>query len=316
MEKNKRFAVGIDLGGTFIKYSIVCSDGQMLLYDKLPARAQEGADAIVEQLVEAVNRCRKSADGQGLTLDGVGIGTPGIISADGRTILGGAENLKGWQNIPIAEIMEQRTGLPTLANNDANLMALAETMFGSAKGSTDVVFLTIGTGIGGGVLIDGKLYGGYRNRGTELGHITIKYDGEKCACGNIGCLETYASTGALVRRFAERCRRAGIERPDADGHKIVELYKQGDVQAVEALNEHWEFLGYGIAGIVNTFSPQRIVIGGGISEAGDFYIRNIEKAVRKFALEESVRETEFVAASLGNGSGCQGAAGLILSKPA
>lgn len=127
-------------------------------------------------------------------------------------MLGGAENIAGWENIPLAGRVEEAEGLKTLAGNDANMMALGETLFGAAKGATDVVFVTVGTGIGCGALIDGRLYRGYRNRGMEMGHITVKCDGEGCACGGVGCLEHYASTSALVRRFCELNGSAGMPK--------------------------------------------------------------------------------------------------------
>ena len=166
----ERYAIGIDLGGTSVKYAVVASSGKMPFSGQLPAFAQESAEAVLGQVLKGVEACREYAVSEGLMLAGVGVGTPGVVSADGRTVLGGAENIAGWENIP-------------LAGNDANMMALGETLFGAAKGATDVVFVTVGTGIGCGALIDGRLYRGYRNRGMEMGHITVKCDGEGCACG-------------------------------------------------------------------------------------------------------------------------------------
>ena len=162
--------------------------------------------------------------------------------------------------------------------NDANLMGLGETMYGAGQGAQNVVFLTVGTGIGGAVVIGGKLFNGFANRGTELGHVpsspTANLRMRLC-----GCLEHYASTSALVRRFSKRAAEAGISFPgeEINGELIVRLYKEGDKLATECLDEHCDFLGHGIAGFINIFSPQRIVIGGGLSEAGDFYIRKVSE---------------------------------------
>ncbi|MBD9302394.1 MAG: ROK family protein, partial [Alistipes senegalensis] len=183
-----RHAIGIDLGGTSVKYAVVASSGEVLFNGQLPALAQESAEAVLGQILKGVEACREYAAGGGLTLAGVGIGTPGVVSADGRTVLGGAENIAGWENVPLADRIEQAAGLKTLAGNDADMMALGETLFGAAKGASDVVFVTVGTGIGCGVLIGGRLFRGYRNRGMEMGHITVKCDGEACACGGRGCL--------------------------------------------------------------------------------------------------------------------------------
>ena len=150
----ERYAIGIDLGGTSVKYAVVASSGKMPFSGQLPAFAQESAEAVLGQVLKGVEACREYAVSEGLTLAGVGVGTPGVVSADGRTVLGGAENIAGWENIPLAGRVEEAEGLKTLAGNDANMMALGETLFGAAKGATDVVFVTVGTGIGCGALID------------------------------------------------------------------------------------------------------------------------------------------------------------------
>lgn len=308
----KRYAIGIDLGGTSVKYAVVASSGEVLFNGQLPAFAQDGPEAVLEQLLSGITACREYAAGEGLELAGIGIGTPGVVSADGRTVLGGAENIAGWENIPLADRVEAAAVLPVVASNDANVMALGETLFGAAKGATDVVFVTVGTGIGCGLLIDGCLYRGYRNRGMEMGHITVRSDGEACACGGVGCLEHYASTSALVRRF---CELSGNGKDaDVDGKDVVFFYKEGNPAAVEAMEEHWNYLSHGIASMVNLFAPQRVVVGGGISEAGEFYLEKLREGVRRQAMEVCGGDTEIVAAVLGNRAGCLGAAGLVLDK--
>ena len=308
----KRYAIGIDLGGTSVKYAVVASSGEVLFSGQLPAFAQDGPEAVLEQLLSGITACREYAAGEGLELAGIGVGTPGVLSADGRTVLGSAENIAGWENIPLADRIEAAAGLPVVASNDANVMALGETLFGAAKGATDVVFVTVGTGIGCGLLIDGRLYRGYRNRGMEMGHITVRSDGEACACGGVGCLEHYASTSALVRRF---CELSGNGKDaDVDGKDVVFFYKEGNPAAVEAMEEHWNYLSHGIASMVNLFAPQRVVVGGGISEAGEFYLEKLREGVRRQAMEVCGGDTEIVAAVLGNRAGCLGAAGLVLDK--
>lgn len=312
MSSEKRYAVGVDLGGTTIKYAIVDSEGSFLFEGILPTPASEGAEAVTSQIIRAIDLCRDYAAEQGITLCGAGIGTPGVISADGREVVGGAENIAGWEGVALADAVEAQTALTIRLDNDANLMALAETMFGAAKGSSDVVFLTIGTGIGGGVLINGKLRGGYQNRGMELGHVVLIADGEQCPCGAHGCFEHYASTSALVRRYKERCAKAGTPREDADGRAIVEAYHAGDSVAMESMEEHWRFVAQGVRSYINIFAPQRVVIGGGISEAGEFYFDKIRQYVASSVMDVCGSHSEIVAAKLGNRAGCLGAAGLIL----
>lgn len=306
----RSYAIGIDLGGTSVKYALVASDGGVLFSGKLPTLADEGAEAVLGQILAGAKSCLEFAAENGLQPVGIGVGSPGVVSADERMVLGGAENIPGWERIPISDRLELATGRPVRVNNDANLMALGETLYGAAKGATDVVFLTVGTGIGGGVLIDGRLYGGYRNRGTEFGHMTVKCDGEPCACGSVGCLEHYASTAALVRRFQARCAEEKRACTRCDGEMIVALYHAGDALAREVMEEHWDYLSTGIISIIHIFSPQTVVIGGGISEAGEFYLDELRKRVFARAMAVCSEETRIVGATLGNRAGCLGAAGL------
>lgn len=309
----KEYAIGIDLGGTSVKYALIDNEGVFHFQGKLPSMADVSAEAVVGQLIAAVNEVKGVAEKEGYKIEGIGIGTPGIVDSTNRVVLGGAENIKGWENLPLANRIEAETGLPALLGNDANLMGLGETMHGAGRGATHVVFLTIGTGIGGAVVIDGKLFNGFANRGTELGHVPLIANGEPCACGSVGCLEHYASTSALVRRFSQRIAEAGISYPndEINGELIVRLYKQGDKIATESLEEHCDFLGHGIAGFINIFSPQRIVIGGGLSEAGDFYIQKVSEKAFRYSIPDCAVNTQIMAASLGNKAGSLGAASLI-----
>lgn len=313
---DKKYAIGIDLGGTSVKYALIDNEGVFHFQGKLPSKADESAEAVIGQLVKAVNEVKDFAQTQCYTIEGIGIGTPGIVDGTNRIVLGGAENIQGWENIRLADRIETETGLSTQLGNDANLMGLGETMYGAGKGATHVVFLTVGTGIGGAVVIDGKLFNGYANRGTELGHVPLIANGERCACGSIGCLEHYASTSALVRRFSQRISAAGesYSNEEINGELIVKLYKEGNKIAIESLEEHCNFLGHGIAGFINIFSPQRIVIGGGLSEAGDFYIQKISEYARCYSIPDCAVNTEIMAASLGNKAGSIGAASLVFTR--
>lgn len=312
-----KYAMGIDLGGTSIKYAIIDDKGQIHTQGKLPSLAQVSAKDVICQLLRACNEMMDAAQKNGLAISGIGIGTPGIVDETNRLILGGAENIKGWENLNLADCIETAIQRPVILGNDANLMGLGETLYGAGRGVKNVVFLTIGTGIGGAVIIDGKLFNGFANRGTELGHVPLFADGEACACGSVGCLEHYASASALVRRFTQRLKNAGIALPDAiDGKLIIKLYKDGHKQAIESLNEHCDFLGHGIAGFINIFSPQLVVIGGGLSESGDFYIKKIKERAFHYAIADCAANTDIVAATLGNKAGCIGAASLVFnSKP-
>ena len=313
---NDLYAIGIDLGGTSIKYALVSQAGELFAQGKLPSMADISAEAVIQQLVKAIEEVKAYAATHGHAIKGVGIGTPGIVDATNRIVLGGAENIQGWEKLPLADLIEQQTGLSTQLGNDANLMGLGETMYGAGKGASHVVFLTVGTGIGGAVVIDHKLFNGFANRGTELGHVPLMAKGEPCACGSVGCLEHYASTSALVRGFSNKLKqsKSAIIPDEINGEYIVKLYKEGDPLAVACMEEHFDYLGHGIAGFINIFSPQRIVIGGGLSEAGDFYIDNLNRKAQSYAMADCAVNTEIIAAQLGNTAGTIGAASLVFSN--
>lgn len=305
------YAIGIDLGGTSIKYALVDREGKTYFEGKLPSFASVSAGKVMEQLTKAAIFVKAEADKCGWTVKGIGLGTPGIVDKTNRMVLGGAENIAGWENIDIASPLEERLQLPVALGNDANLMGLGETMYGAGRGCTHVVFLTVGTGIGGAVIIDGKLFNGFANRGTELGHVPLIANGERCACGAVGCLERYASTAALVRRFSLLAQQQGLAfDEEINGELIVRLYREGFPLAVACMDEHFYFLGRGIAGFINIFSPQRVVIGGGVSESGAFYPERLRQVVRENVIADCALNTEIVIAELGNKAGLIGAATL------
>lgn len=304
------------MGGTAIKYALVNRQGEVLYQGTRPSLANISAEAVINQLLECINDVRTFAGSrEEVALKGIGIGTPGIIDETNRIVLSGAENIVGWENIYLAQRVESETKLTTIVANDANVMGLGESMFGAGKNYQCLVFVTVGTGIGGAVIIDGKLFNGYANRGTELGHVPLIANGIDCACGSVGCLEAYASTSALIRAFVAEQAAQGVETTEdmVTGKTIVEQYKKGDPLAVKCLNQHCDYLGHGIGGFINVFSPQRVIIGGGLSEAGDFYIEKVRKAAFRYAMSDCAVNTEIIPAQLGNMAGTIGAASLTFS---
>ncbi|MGV8090520.1 MAG: ROK family protein [Mangrovibacterium sp.] len=306
-----RYAVGIDLGGTFVKLALISDKGEMVFSEKLPIGSQASREDIINTLHKAIQMTLDYANGMKIPVSGVGIGTPGVC--DNGVVLGGADNLNGWINVDLGGIFSEAFHLPVIVDNDANVMGLGEAIYGAARDCSDVIFITVGTGIGGGMIVNGKLYGGYRNRGAELGHITINHTGIDCNCGGRGCLEAYASTSALIRQYAER---TGLDERNIDGHYIVRKFNEGEKEAVECLQEHTDYLGHGIASFVNVFAPQKVVIGGGISEAGQFYIDMIKVATFRYAMPDCAVHTDVVGAVLGNQAGCLGAASLVFKTTA
>ena len=306
---NLPHAIAIDLGGTFVKYALISNSGEILFQGKLPIGGEATREDTLDVIRNSIQQVIDEAEKRTIEVKGIGIGTPGIV--DKGVVLGGADNLDRWYDIHVGKIYSEMFNLPVFVDNDANVMGLGEVFFGAAKDSSDVVFFTVGTGIGGAIVINGQLYGGYKNRGGELGHVTIMHDGIDCNCGGRGCLEAYASTSALIQQYAQRTRK---DPETIDGRYIIQKFKENEPQAVDCLKNHTDYLGHGIAGFINTFAPQKVVIGGGISEAGQFYIDMIKESALRYAMPDCAVNTEIVAASLGNNAGCMGAASLVFNS--
>ena len=297
----RSYAIGIDIGGSSLKCGVVDDGGKLLYSFHFPIDQTYTQGEIIALIIAAVRKCAAQAPDK---VTGVGLGFPGII--DNNTVIGGADNLPDFIGVELGDIITASTHLNVTVDNDVNMMGMGEQLYGAAIGCTDVVFLTVGTGIGGSLIINGQPYGGYKNRGAEMGHITISHDGKRCACGALGCLEAYASVKALVSRYTEL---HGVSYSDEfTGQLIVKNYLAAEPQAITAMHEHFDYLSSGIAGFVNIFSPQKVVIGGGISEAGGFYIKEIGNRVRRKTIPVSSIHTCIVAAKLGNQAGLLGCA--------
>jgi len=303
---SKSYAIGIDIGGTSLKCGVVNELGDILFSFLVSLKDAKTEAEIIDLMVNAIKQC---TDQLNEPVVGIGIGFPGLIEDD--VIIGGGVNLPGFENLPLGKILKELTGHNVAIDNDANLMGLAELMYGAAKDSTDAIFLTIGTGIGGAVMINKGLYSGYKNRGGELGHTVIQHNGIICACGGRGCLETYASVTALIRFYQTQNPSAN---ENIDGKTIVEKYLSGENHAIKTMQHHFDYLASGIVNFVNVFSPQKVIIGGGISEAGQFYIDELTQRVKVFALPVAFNHTKIVAADLGNKAGLLGACANAFQK--
>ena len=304
-------AIAIDIGGTNIKYALVDESGNILFESLRPTTEEGGA---IEQLKSAVKELLDYATCNSLEILGIGIGVPSVVD-DGVVLF--ANNLKEIDNKNLKEIIGKHFNIPVFVDNDANLMGLGESRFGKSKDATDVVFLTIGTGIGGTLIINGKLWGGYRNRGTELGHSIIRFDGKECSCGAYGCLEAYASVTALIEDYKEKLSENKVViSPDMviDGKYIVSQYLKNEEYAIEVMNNHFKYIATGLVGIINFFAPQKVILGGGITESGDFYIENISRLTMQQAMKEASEFVSIEAASLGNKAGFYGAAALVFDS--
>ncbi|MDH5598688.1 MAG: ROK family protein [Cyclobacteriaceae bacterium] len=298
-------AIGIDLGGTHIKYALASVEGTIYWEAKKTTDAEQGREAMIERLAECVKEAIDVAPSFGEVLC-TGIGTSGLVDIERGYVLGGAPNLPDWEDLPLASILSEKTGLPTFVDNDANLMGLGEYRYGFGGEGNHMIFLTIGTGIGGGMIINGELYRGHHFAGAELGCIPMNCE-EKT-----GYWEDFASTSAMVTHYKSLQKEPVKE--EIDGKYITKAFFQGEQAAIDTMEKHTHLVAMGVAGIVNIFNPEHIVIGGGISEAGEFYIEKIKQKVEGLAMEDCFRGVQLSAAKLGNKAGFLGATYFAFSQ--
>lgn len=293
----QRYAIGIDVGGSSLKCGLVSQQGELLYSFLLPLEDMDSGTDISTFINVAIRKCVARTTEN---IVGVGIGFPGIVT--NNVVIGGANNLPIVKNFELGNIIAESTGMPVVVDNDANMMAYGEKYFGAARNATDIVFLTIGTGIGGCLILNNEVYSGYQNRGAELGHSIVHFNGKDCSCGARGCLEAYASTQALLDDYLTYSGKK------VDGKDIVAAFHRQEEEAVRAFSTHFDYLAVGIAGFINIFSPQKLIIGGGISESGNFYINELKSRVAKIAMADAIINTEILVASLGNRAGVLGSA--------
>jgi glucokinase len=314
-----RYFIGVDLGGTNIKFGIVSEKGKVLQKGKLSAQANLGRAAILNNINKAIEESLAFARQKDIKIKGIGVGSPGTVNLNSGKIEGSCPNLPQMVNVNLKRWLSKSFKFPIYVDNDANVMALAESKFGAAKGYKNALCITLGTGIGGGIILDGRLFHGSSFAGAEFGHMTICYNGRRCNCGGIGCLEMYASAPAMVKNarwLLHRNMKSVIHKSiRGDVSKlttelIFEAEKKGDVLASEVINQTCAYLGAGIASAVNLLNPQVVVIGGGVSEGGQSFIRRIEKEVKRRAFPSATKNLKIVKAKLGNDAGFIGAAML------
>ena len=268
------YYIGIDLGGTNAAAGVVDKDGKILAKASTPTNAKQGTDAIIKAIVTAANEALAKS---GLTLDkieGIGIGTPGTLDVE-KGIVEYAANL-GFENTPLAKLVgEHFPGKPVYIENDANVAGLAEAVAGAAKGTTDSVIITLGTGVGGGIIIGGKIYSGFNGRGGEIGHIVIMMDGWPCSCGRRGCWEAYASVTGLIKLTKQEMEKDKdsimweLAKEKVSGRTAFDAMRRGDKTAKYVVDTYLKYVATGIVDVINMLQPEVLSIGGGISKEGD-----------------------------------------------
>lgn len=313
------YRIGIDLGGTNIAVGVVDDSNFKIVGEgKVKTNAPRPVEEICDDIVKAVNLALADAK---LSLDDVGvigIGCPGAID-NKNGIITYSNNLEFF-NAPITDILYNKLGKKVLVDNDANVAALGEMIAGAGKGCKDFVAITLGTGVGSGVIVDGKMLYGHNGMAGELGHTVIKFDGERCTCGRKGCYEAYASATALIRQTKDRMKKSIDSKMwdivdgniDAvNGRTAFDAMRADDVAGTEVVDEYCRYIAVGLINIINTFQPQIICIGGGISKEGDNLLSRINKTVKSEVFTKSdVPQTKIKVATLGNDAGIIGAAML------
>lgn len=308
----KKYVFGIDVGGTTIKCGLFSSKGEMLESWEIVTNKTDNGDHIISDIAATIqSKCEE----KGINMDeveGVGVGVPGPVDNNGLVKV--AVNL-GWSNRDVKSELQALVNLPVAVGNDANVAALGELWLGAAAGAKDAIMFTLGTGVGGGVIVDSKVVAGVHGAGGEIGHISVVLeDGNQCNCGKKGCLETVASATGIVReteKYLAACDEASSLRELAkiEAKDVFDAAKAGDAVGVKMVNQLGRYIGLAAANLAVTTDPQKIIIGGGVSKAGDILIDTIEKHYKEFAFA-TVRDTQFVLAELGNDAGIVGSAYL------
>ncbi|MBN1642356.1 MAG: ROK family protein [Anaerolineae bacterium] len=309
--------VGIDLGGTKIGAGVVDADGAVLSSDYQPTAASQGPGAVIERIVSGVDRALEAAGMTCGDVAGIGIGAPGPLDIP-RGVLTEPPNLPGWHDVPLRQIIAERVGLPTYLENDANAAAIGEYLYGAGRGTQNMIYVTVSTGIGGGLILNGRIYHGASGGAGEIGHMTVLPRGPHCGCGNRGCLEALASGTAIAREGQEQVARgvptriAELAQGPVTAKDVVDAMHEGDPYAADIVREAMDYLGVGMANLVNLFNPDRIVFGGGLTALGPDLIAPVQRAIQLRAFRSAASQVTVCLAELGASVGIVGAAGAAV----
>lgn len=302
--------IGVDLGGTNVRAAVVNRDGEVLAKHKEATRASEGRERVLSRLVEIIRDLEGQARTREYTVAGLGVGAPGVIEA-GKGIVVKSPNLPDWNNFALRSALESAVRVPVVLENDANAAALGEQWRGAGRGASSMILLTLGTGVGGGIVLDGKIWRGADGMAGEIGHMTLFPGGRQCTCGNRGCLEMYASARGIIQTYRE-AGAAGTSHAGGvlTSESIYSAAREGDRRAAAVMRDTGRFLGIGVASLVNIFNPERIVIGGGVRDAWPLFIDTARDEVLQRAFETPAKRAAIVPAELGDDAGMVGASAL------
>lgn len=307
---------GIDLGGTTIKGALVNEQGEILCEKSIPTGGERPHREVVLDMANLIIELAKTQGVELSEIHSVGVGSPGSIDPVAGKVMFAA-NFADFRDVPMVSIMQEKLPLPVYLENDANVAALGEAMFGAGEGSKNSVMITLGTGLGGGIIIDGKIFSGAYFGGGEMGHQVIVADGRRCTCGRKGCWEVYSAATALIRMGAERAQNNPLSKLNQmkeslemlNAKDVFDAADLGDADAKDAIQEYAHYLAIGLGNTINVFQPEFLIIGGGPSAQGDKLLEPIRDQL-KYEVFGGTTKTKVVIAKLGNRAGVIGAAML------
>lgn len=310
---------GVDIGGTNIKMGLVNSDGEIVVKSMFKTEAGIGGIEVVGEILKQLQQLTDKLHIRMSDLGGIGIGIPGVADTENGIVVAAAN--VGWYDVPLAQEVTKRSGLRCVIGNDANCAALGEQRFGGGKEYHDIVFITLGTGVGSGIILNNRIFAGMGSAGAEAGHMTLVYNGEMCNCGKRGCWERYASATALIMQTNDAISRnpdsylAVLARKQGkvSGRTAFEAAEHGDRVAMQVVDQYIRYIAEGLISLGNILHPQAFVIGGGISHEGEHLMQPLREHLAAYINKSGFRPMiDVVQATLGNSAGTVGAAALVM----
>ena len=315
----KKYRIGVDVGGTNVKLALVDMNGKIVYSNTTPTRADLGYEHSIANIQTAIEELMKETSSNKENIEAIGFGFPGQIDYQ-NGIVRLLPNMPGWVEIPVAKIMEEKFQIQTKLDNDVRVATLGELKYGAGKGCNNLVCITVGTGIGSGLVLNGKLVRGAKNAAGEIGHIKMTMgDGPICGCGDYGCFEAYASGPSIVAEAKEYIKGGKSSKfkelatEELSPYIVAQAALQGDAVAKRIYSKMGEIIGLGLTSVINLLNPERVIIGGGVADAGDILFDPIRETVAKRAMPIQAQSVEIVPAQLGNTAGVIGASLLIES---
>lgn len=314
-----KYIVGIDIGGTNIKAGILDKEGSIIYSCSIKTLADNGSEDVLNRISNLVSDMLNENKISKTDVEGIGMGIPGPVNSD-TGVVNFCPNMKGWENLNASKKLEELSSLPVKVGNDVNVITMGETWIGAAKGYLNVLGITLGTGIGGGIVVNGKLVSGVSGGAGEVGHIKVEFDGKLCGCGQKGCWEAYASATGLQREAISRLsvnkdnllyKKLNGDIYSVEAKDIFDCAKEGDKFSLELVDFEIKYLSFGLAGLINILNPEVVVIGGGISLAGDILFDKLNEALKDKVLSVGLKELKILPAKLGNNAGVVGAAAMF-----